>query len=148
MKFKLEITINKPRVEVWKAFTTPGNINKWQPSLVKIEPVSGTPGQPGAVSKLNYEESGREFSLIEKITYRDEPDQFDVIYENEFTDNPVKNVFIEQGDNETLWIVEAEYKFKTFAMKLFGPLLKRNFVRRTQKEMERFKEMAESPQEV
>jgi hypothetical protein len=133
---------------VWKAFTTPENTNKWQPSLVKTESISGTPGLPGAVSKLNYEESGREFSLIEKITYRDEPDQFDVLYENEFTDNPVKNIFIEQGGNETLWIVEAEYKFKTLAMKLFGPLLKKNFVRRTQKEMERFKEMVENPQEA
>ena len=144
MKFKLELTINKPCTEVWQAFTNPEHISKWQPSLIKIEPVSGMQGQPGAVSKLTYEESGREFSLTEKIVVRDEPKQFDVVYENEFTDNPMRNTFDERGSNETLWLVEAEFKFKTFAMKLLGPLLKKNFIRRAQKDMERFQEFVEN----
>ena len=148
MIFKLELTINKPRSEVWELFTTPENMNKWQPLLIKIEHISGTPGQPGSISKLSYEEGGREYSLIEKITHRDELNQFDVIYENEFTDNPVGNSFIELGDNETLWIIEAEFTFKTSTMKLLGPLLKKNFVRRTQKDMERFKELMENLQEA
>lgn len=148
MIFKLELTINKPRSEVWDLFTTPENMNKWQPLLIKIEHISGTPGQPGSISKLSYEEGGREYSLIEKITHRDELNQFDVIYENEFTDNPVGNSFIELGENETLWIIEAEFTFKTSTMKLLGPLLKKNFVRRTQKDMERFKELMENPQEA
>lgn len=143
MKFKLELTINRPRAEVWQAFTAPEDLSKWQPSLTKSELLSGMQGQPGAVSKLTYEESGREFSLIEKITVRDEPHQFGVVYENEFTDNPMRNTFIEQAENETLWVVDAEFKFKTFAMKFLGPFLKKNFVRRTQKDMERFKELME-----
>ena len=72
MKFKLEIPIGKPRDEVWKAFDNIENMKKWQPSLISFEPISGTPGQPGAISKLTYEENGREFSLIEKITHRDD----------------------------------------------------------------------------
>ena len=148
MKFKLEITINKPRPEVWRMFTAPENMNKWQPSLVKIELVSGTPGQAGAVSKMTYKENEREFSLVEKVTHSDELRQFDVIYENEFTDNPVRNKFIEQGENETLWILEANYKFKTLLMKIMGPTMKKNFVRRTYRDMERFKEFTEGTQTV
>jgi len=148
MKFKLETTINKPRSEVWRIFTTPENMNKWQTSLVSVMLLSGEPGQTGAISTLNFEEGGREFSLIEKIIQRVDEQQFDVIYENEFTDNPMKNSFIAQGKNETSWIVEAEYKFKTFAMKLLGPLMKKNFIRRIQKDMERFKELAEGAHEV
>jgi len=148
MKFKLELTIKKSRTEVWQAFTNLEHMSKWQPTLTKTELLSGTQGQPGAVSKLTFEEGGREFSLIKKVTTRDEPAQFDVVYENEFTDNPMRNTFIEQGENETLWIVEAEFKSKTFAMKLLGPLLKKNFVRRTQKDMDRFKDFLETPQEV
>jgi uncharacterized protein YndB with AHSA1/START domain len=144
MKFKLELTINKPRAEVWKAFDNPQNMSKWQPSLKKFELVSGTQGQPGALSKLTHEEGGREFSLIEKVTYREEPHRLDGVYENEFTDNPISNKFIEQGENETLWVIETEFKFKTFTMKLLGPSLKKNFVRRTQKDMERFKELVEN----
>ena len=66
MKYKLEITIHKPRADVWQAFDSTENLKQWQPSLKKFEHVSGTPGQPGAVSTLTYEENDREFSLTEK----------------------------------------------------------------------------------
>ena len=144
MKFKLELTIIKSCAEAWKAFDNPQNMSKWQPSLTKIEILSGTQGQPGAVSKLTYEEGGREFSLIEKVTYREEPHRLDSVYENEFTDNPMRNTFIEQAENQTIWVVVMEFKFKTIMMKLLGPFLKKNFVRRTQKDMDRFKELVES----
>lgn len=148
MKFKLELTINRHRASVWKAFDNPHNMSKWQPSLKRVELLSGTQGQPGAVSKLTYEESGREFSLVEKVTYREEPHRLDGVYENEFADNPIRNTFIEQGENETLWVVETEFKFKTPLMKLLGPIMKKNFVRRTQRDMERFKKLVEGSQEV
>ena len=144
MKFKLELIINKSRAEVWKVFDSPEKMSKWQPSLTKVELLSGTQGQVGTVSKLTYEESGREFSLIEKVIRRDEPNQIDVVYENKFTDNPMSHTFMKQGENETLWTVRAEFKFKTLTMKLLGTLLKRNFVRRTQKDMDRFKKLVES----
>ena len=144
MKFKLEFSINKPLAEVWKAFDNIENMKKWQPTLVKFEPISGISGQPGAVSKLTYEEGGREFTLIEKITHRDEPGSFDGVYENNFTDNTVRNKFIELGHNQTLWVMETEYRFKTLIMKVMGPLMKKKFFARTQKDMERFKEMAEN----
>jgi len=144
MKYTLELTINRPRAEVWKAFDNTENMKKWQPSLTKFEHVSGTPGQPGAVSKLTYEENEREFSLIEKITNREEPARFDGMYENEFSENIIRNSFVEKGESETLWIVENEFKFKTFLMKIMGPLMKKNFAARTQKDMERFKEFVEN----
>jgi hypothetical protein len=144
MKFKLELPIHKPRADVWKAFDNTENIKKWQPTLIKFEPVSGAPGQPGAISKLTYEEGGREFTLIEKITHRDEPKGFDGVYENNFADNIIRNTFVEQGKDQTLWVMETEFKFKTLLMKIIGPLMKKSFVTRTQKDMERFKEMAES----
>lgn len=144
MKFTLELPIRKPRAEVWKAFDNVENMKKWQPTLVKFENVSGTPGQPGAVSNLTYAEGKREFVLVEKITYRAEPDQFDGVYENNFADNVIKNFFIATSENETLWKMETEFKFKTFIMKIMGPLMKKNFVIRTEKDMQRFKELVES----
>lgn len=143
MKFKLELPIEKPRAEVWKAFDNPENMKIWQPSLVSIERVSGTQAQPGSISRLTYMENEREFSLIEKVTYRDEPHRLDGVYENNFADNIIRNTFVEQGDDRTLWVVETEYKFKTFIMRILGPMMKKNFVARTQKDMERFKEMVE-----
>lgn len=146
MKFKLELPINKPRAEVWKIFDDPNNMNKWQPTLINIERVSGAPGQPGSVSKLTFRSGEREFSLTEKVTFRAEPERLDGVYENEYAENVVKNTFLEQGKDTTLWKVEVEFKFKTLFMKVLGPLRKKNFVIRTHRDMERFKELAENSQ--
>src|SRR5215204_3814828 len=103
MKFKLETIINKAHAEVWKAFDNVENMRKWQPTLINHELISGTLGQPGAVSKLTYKQGEREFSLIESITHRDELNNFNGVYENDFADNTVKNKFIEQAKDQTLW---------------------------------------------
>lgn len=143
MKFTLELPINKPRAEVWQAFDNPENMKIWQPSLISFDRIGGTQGQPGAISRLTYEENGRQFTLIEKVTHREEPKRLDGVYENDFADNIVNNTFVEQGGEQTLWVVETEYKFKTLIMRILGPIMKKNFVLRTRKDMERFKEMAE-----
>jgi hypothetical protein len=144
MKFILELPIHRSRAEVWKAFDNPENMKKWQPTLHSFERISGIQGQPGAVSRLTYEENGRQFTLIEKVTYREEPERLDGVYENDFADNIVRNTFSEQSNNQTLWRVETEYKFKTLIMRILGPIMKKNFVVRTQRDMERFKEMVKN----
>jgi len=144
MKFKLETIINKPQANVWSAFNNIENLQKWQPTLTTHELLSGTPGQPDATTKLTYEEGGREFSLVEKIIHRAEPNELDGVFESIYADNVVRNNFIEQSTDQTLWVVETEYTFKTLLMKVMGNVLKKNYVRRTQREMERFKEMTES----
>ena len=143
MRYKLETLINKPRLDVWRIFDNLENVPKWQPALTNFETLSGMPGHVGAISKLTYKEGEREFSLIEKVTHRDEPHGLDGIYENNFADNVIKNRFIEQGKDQTIWVVETEYKFKTPLMMVMGNVLKKNYVKRTQRDMQRFKEMAE-----
>jgi uncharacterized protein YndB with AHSA1/START domain len=143
MKFRLELPINKPRADVWQAFDNPRNMRKWQRSLISFETIGGKQGQPGALSRLTFEENGRQFELMERVTHRDEPNRLDGVYENNYADNTVRNTFIEKGSGQTLWVVETEYKFKTFVMRILGPIMKKKFVARTQKEMERFKEMVE-----
>jgi len=143
VKFTLQLPINKSRPEVWAAFDNPDNMKNWQPSLISFERISGAKGQPGAVARLTYEENGRQFSLIEKVNRREEMHCLDGVYENDFADNIVRNTFTEQGNDQTLWQVETEYKFKTLIMRILGPLLKKNFVARTRRDMERFKEMLE-----
>ena len=143
MKFTLELSINKPRSDVWKAFDNPDNMKNWQRSLVSFETISGIQGQPAAVSILTYKENEREFSLMERVTHREELHRLDGVYENNFADNTIRNTFIEQGEERTLWRVETEFKFKTLSMRILGPLMKKNFVRRTQNDMQRFKELVE-----
>jgi uncharacterized protein YndB with AHSA1/START domain len=143
MKFTLELPLQRSRAEVWRAFDNPENMKKWQPTLVKLETISGTQGQPGALSKLTYAEGKGEFILMEKVAYRAEPERLEDIYENDFADNSVKNTFIVTGENETLWKMEVEFKFKSLLMKIVGPFAKKNFVKRSRRDMERFKEFVE-----
>jgi len=144
MKFTLQLPIEKSRTEVWKAFDNPENMKNWQPSLISFETISGAQGQPGAVSKLTYKEKEREFALMERVTYREEPHRLDGVYENTFADNTVRNTFVEQGKEQTLWTVETEFKFKTLLMRLLGTIMKKNFVIRTRRDMQRFKELVEN----
>ena len=144
MKYFLEVIINKSRTEVWKIFDDPNNMDKWQPTLTKIEHLEGLAGQPGSVAKFTFKNGDREFSLIGKITFRSEPERLDGVFVNEFADNPVKNTFIENGPNETLWKVDVEFKFKTIAMRLIGPFVKKRFATNTQRDMDRFKTLVES----
>jgi hypothetical protein len=143
MKFTLELTLHRSQAEVWCAFDNPENIKMWQRTLVRYETVSGEQGQVGAVSKLTYAEGKGEFILMEKVTCRAEPERFDVVYENNFADNSVKNTFIATSENQTLWKMEVEYKFKTLLMKIVGPFVKKNFVKRSERDMERFMEFVE-----
>jgi hypothetical protein len=147
MKFILELPLHRSRADVWRAFDNPENTKIWQPTLVNFETISGIQGQPGAVSKLTYAEGKGEFVLVEKVTYRADPDRFDDVYENNFAVNSVKNTFIATGENETLWKMEVEFKFKTLLMKIVGPFVKKNYVKRSERDMERFKEFVEKSQE-
>lgn len=143
MKFKTELLINKPRSEVWKFFRNHENIKLWQPTLTKIESIGGAQGQPGAESEWIYEENGREFSLMEKLLRCEEPVCYESLFDNAFASNTVNHVFAEQGNGNTLWTAETEYLFKTVLMKILGPLFRKNYVLRSQREMERFKEIVE-----
>ncbi len=141
MKYTIELIINKPRGEVWQAFNDPENMKDWQTSLTAIELLNGIPGQPGAESKLMFEEKGRAYSLLEKIISCQPPESILQSYENQFSISTINNSFLEQEQNQTLWITETEYKFKTFLMKIMGPVYKKNLVARTRRDMERFREM-------
>ncbi len=147
MKFTLELVINRSREEVWRIFDNPDNMKKWQPALKKFEPQSGTPGQVGAVSKLTYVENGREIVLIETITSRNEPEEFSGTYQNPMALNSIKNRFIKVDENRTKWIIECEFTFSGF-WKLLSPLMKGMIKKRTEKDINQFKKLAESEEGV
>lgn len=144
MKYNIELVINKPRSQVWQAFNDPEKMKIWQPSLREVKLLNGAQGQPGAESRLTFHEKEREFSLVEKIMDCQPPASLTQIYENQFAINTVKNSFLEQGQDQTLWITETEYKFKTLVMRIMGSVYKKNFAGRTRRDMEHFKEMMES----
>lgn len=142
MTYSNEIEINLPRERVIALFDNPDNLKKWMPGLVSFEPVSGTPGQPGAVSKLKFQMGKRMMEMTETITVRNLPEEFSGTYEMKNVHNEVKNKFIETAPDRTKYITESTFNFSGI-MKVFGFLMKGTFIKTSQGYLERFKKFAE-----
>lgn len=142
MKFDCEVEINLPVSRVVELFDNPDNMKFWQPELISFEPLSGTPGQPGAKSRLKYLMGKREIEMIETITVRNLPDEFSGTYDAKGVYNEVKNYFIPLEDNKTLYKTTNLFEFSGF-MKLMGFFMPGLFKKESMKYMVRFKEFAE-----
>lgn len=129
MRLVIETLLERPRDVVWRAFEDPSNLRKWQPSLVRIEPRKGSPGQVGSVSKLFFSGDGPDFSLTETVTGRRAPEELLASYDSGHTHNTVHHRFFDLGDGRTHWVVEAQFQFKGFlrfaSMALQGTIEKR-----------------------
>ena len=143
MKLTIETDLNSSRADVWRAFDNPENMKKWQPTLKTFETQSGTPGQPGAVSKLTYDENGREVVLIETITSRNEPEEFSGTYAAPGVNNSIHNRFVALNAGQTRWIMETEFHFQSW-MKLLTPFMKGMLRKRTAANVQIFKKLLET----
>src|SRR5262245_17064606 len=138
MRYTSEIVIDLPRSRVIELFDNPANIPLWQPGLASFEPVSGTPGQPGAKSRLTYKQGNREIVLIETVTVRNLPDEFSGTYEAKGIFTAVKNRFTALDDRRTRWQVENESRFSG-VMKLMSWIMPGVFKKESRKLLVQFK---------
>lgn len=142
MKYSTEIDVNLPVARVIELFDDPENLKHWQPGLKSFEHLSGTPGQPGAKSKLLFQMGNREIEMIETVTVRNLPQEFSGTYEADGVFNIVKNYFVPIDENRTKYISEQEFQFKGF-MKIMGWLMPGMFKKQSQVFLENFKNFAE-----
>ena len=68
---------------------------------MQVLDIESEPGQPGAVSKLVYDDGKHRIELTETVTNRNLPDEFDGTYEWSSGMNTLNNRFIEIGPNRT-----------------------------------------------
>lgn len=141
MKYSCELLIDLPRDEVVALFDDPDNLVKWQPGLQSFEHLSGEPGQPGAKSRLIYDEGGRRIEMIETVVERNLPDVFSGTYEAKGVWNAVSNHFIAE-DGVTRWVMDSDFRFSGF-MLLMLIFMRGAFRKQTEKTMQRFKDFAE-----
>ena len=143
MKYTTEIDINKPIEKVIELFDNPDNMDQWMEGLLSFEPLSGTPGQPGAKSKLIFKMGKREIEMTETILTRNLPDEFTGTYEAKGVFNIVKNKFVQLTDKKTRYITEQEFQFKGF-MKIIAFLMPGAFKKQSMKYLTDFKKFAET----
>ena len=142
MKYQCEVVVNVPRSKFIELFDNPANMLKWSPGLQSFEPISGTPGQPGAKSRLVYGMGKRAIEMIETVTSRKLPDEFSGSYDAKGVHNTVVNRFHDEGKS-TRWVLDTEFTC-TGLMKLMTTLLPGMFKKESMKHMMSFKKYAES----
>ncbi|MEE4162266.1 MAG: SRPBCC family protein [Woeseiaceae bacterium] len=143
MKTRHDILIDAPHDIVWAAFDNRDNMRRWQPNLREYAHCSGTPGNPGAVTELVYDEKGREVRMTETITERREPDFIAAVYTTDWGKTIVVNHFEDAGDGKTRWVVYANHFFKGI-MKVLGVFSAKSIRERTENDLQRFKLFVES----
>lgn len=147
MKYTAEITIELPREEVLQKFDDPANLKHWQRGLISFEPVSGTPGEEGAKSRLVYKMGKREIEMTETITKKNLPEEFHGTYEAKGVYSVQENFFEETPQNTTRWIAHVEFRFSGF-MKLMGWFMPGAFKKQTYQYIQDFKAYAETGKKV
>lgn len=142
MRYTHEIVIDLPRARVIELFDNPENMKQWQPGLESFEHLSGTPGQPGAKSRLIYKAGNREMEMIETVTVRNLPDEFSGTYEMKGGLSVVKNRFTALDAHRTKWDVENESQFSGM-LKLMTWIMPGVFKKQSRELLEQFKAFAE-----
>lgn len=143
MKYTCEITINLPREKVIEKLDNADNMKHWQKGLLDYEILSGTPGEEGAKMRLDYQMGKRSISMVETITKRDFPREFNANYDTKGVHNIQLNHFNEVDSQTTKWTSESEFQFSSFGMKLMGWMMPGAFKKQSLKYLEDFKNFAE-----
>jgi carbon monoxide dehydrogenase subunit G len=143
MLTETKIVINKSVKEVWDFFKNPDNLIRWLSGLQKFEHVSGVPGAVGAKAKHHFLERGKELILEGEITEVVEHKKVVGILDSSMMLNTVSNFFNDLGNNHTEVIISTETQFKGFLWKQIGPLMKGEFKKRQEKDLQTLKEILE-----
>lgn len=143
MKYNTEVEIALSRQQVIALFDNPERLREWQPNLQEKELLSETAGQEKARTRLVYQMGKRRVEMIETVTKRDFPAQFDAFYEAKNVQNWVSNAFTAVSENRTRWVLSSEFKCSGIVglMAFFAPGM---FKKQTLKTMQQFKAFAEA----
>jgi uncharacterized membrane protein len=148
MKFELSIEIDQPPSVVYDFMMDPENLHLWLTNFVRMEHLSGEPGEPGAKAKHVYDERGRHVEMVETIISNVENQEMIADYESEYFDMRVSNYLEPKDDHKTLLSIVTEMEMKSFVMKLVGRLFKGQSEKRLAADMERLKDAIEELTEI
>lgn len=147
MKYTTEIEIDRPREAVLAVFDDPANLKHWMRGLVSFDLLEGELGQLGARSRYVFRTGKRHMDVLETITRRNLPDEFDAVFEAPRMWNEQKNRLVELGPAKTKWIAESEFRMSGF-MKVIGFLMPGAFRKQSQQHLDDFKAFVEDGKSV
>jgi carbon monoxide dehydrogenase subunit G len=138
------VVINKPVKEVWEFFKNPDNLVRWLTGFQKFEHVSGIPGTVGAKAKHHFLERGKELVLDGELTEVIDEKRIIGILDSSMMSNNVTNIFNDLGNDQTEVTISSDTQFKGFLWKQIGPLMKGEFKKRQEKDLQTLKRLLEA----
>lgn len=146
LTYSVSQTIDAPRSYVAALMIDPDHYSEWMPGLQAAELTSGTHAQPGATTRLVFDQKGRSMGMTETVEANELPARYVVTYEDDAGRvwNRVENVLDEAADGTTLCTAHCEFRFKTFVMKVMGRLMPGAFKKQSRTYLKDFKALAEN----
>ena len=138
------VIINKPIREVWAFFKDPDNLERWLGGFQRFEHISGTPATVGAKAKHYFLEKGKELVMEEEIIEEIPEKKFVGTLSSPMMVNTVTNYFNDLGNDQTEYSLSSDTQFKGFFWKQIGPLMKSEFKKRQENDLQRLKQVLES----
>lgn len=144
MKFKCSVEIESPIERVVQLFLDQSQRAEWQDGYLRAEPVSGSPGEVGSVTRLFFESKRHKMELLETILAKDLPHEITGKYEHTHMVNTMRSRFTALGPARTRYDAEVHYtRFNGLMPKLMAKLMPGMFRKQTQKWLDQFKALAE-----
>src|SRR5688572_6225008 len=144
MLTETSIIITKPVREVWDFFKNPDNLILWLSGFQKFEHVSGIPGTVGAKAKHHFVEKGKELILDGELIEVTHEKRIIGILDSSMMLNKVTNSFNDLGNDQTEVSLSSDTQFKGFFLKKIGPLMKGEFKKRQEKDLQTLKQVLEN----
>ena len=138
------VIINRPIKEVWAFFKNPDNLKRWLGGFQRLEHISGTPGTVGAKARHYFLEKGKELVMEEEIIEEIPEKKFVGTLSSPMMVNTVTNYFNDLGNSQTEYSLSSDTQFKGFFWKQIGPLMKSEFKKRQENDLQRLKQVLES----
>lgn len=143
MKFSVDVLIRANVQQVWAAFDDADSMHRWQQNFHAYNPISGKPGEVGAVAQLTFDEDGRKVRLTETITERRDRSFFAATYVSDHGTALIVNRFEAVDDDSTRWTSWVNFRFSGIR-KLLSIFAAGVVKQRRDGDMQRFKLMVES----
>ncbi len=144
MKYIFETEINAPIEKVTELAGNPDNRRKWMEGLESDEPLSGTPGAPGATSRLVFKTGNVTIQFIGTVITRNLPAEMIETMDAPNVLTTITRRFVALSPQRTKYVSEQAYEFKGLFNQIVGFLLQGEFKQQTLRHIENFKRFVET----
>ena len=141
MKSVVELDINVPQSRAADLYMDPSNNPKWMDEIDRIEPISGTLGEPGSVYRMVPKRDDRVF--VATVVAKDPPAETRLSLVAPDTSVSVTAKLHAVADGRTKLISEETFEFQGLLGRVIGLVASPAIRRAHRRHMESFKRFAE-----